>query len=70
MRSCFLLWTSRRTLRRVDEAAAEGVKIVSIDSEVTQQRGRSYIGTDNYEAGCWLERRSLTARTPCSISGS
>ena len=43
----------------VDEAAAEGVKIVAIDSEVNSRAVECYIGTDNYEAGCLAGEAAL-----------
>ena len=48
----------------VDEAAAEGVKIVSIDSEVNSSAVECYIGTDNYEAGCLAGEAVLDCQDP------
>ena len=48
----------------VDEAAEEGVKIVSIDSEVNSSAVECYIGTDNYEAGCLAGEAVLECQAP------
>lgn len=48
----------------MDEAAAEGVKIVSIDSEVNSSAVECYIGTDNYEAGCLAGEAVLDCQDP------
>lgn len=48
----------------VDQAAAEGVKIVAIDSEVNSSAVECYIGTDNYEAGCLAGEAALACEEP------
>ena len=53
----------------VDWAAAEGVKIVVIDSEVNSSAVECYIGTDNYEAGCLAGEAALACEEPAMNIG-
>lgn len=45
----------------IDEAARQGVQIVVIDSAVDSSAVRTYIGTDNYAAGCRAAEAALDA---------
>lgn len=45
----------------IDRAAAAGVQIVAIDSDVDSDAVRTYIGTDNYAAGQMAARAALDA---------
>ena len=46
----------------VDAAAAKGVKIVVIDSDVNSAAVQTYIGTDNYDAGGMAGQAALERR--------
>lgn len=45
----------------IDQAAAAGVQIVAIDSDVDSEAVRTYIGTDNYAAGQMAAQAALDA---------
>ncbi len=47
----------------IDEAAAQGVKIVVIDSAVNSEEVATYIGTDNYGAGQMAAEAALEGTT-------
>lgn len=47
----------------IDAAAARGLKIVVIDSDVNSSAVQTYIGTDNYAAGSMAAEAALQTRT-------